>query len=335
MKSKTLGKTGLTVSQLGLGGLFVSSYGAAFEESRNAVMRALQLGVNYVDTAPGYFDSEQVLGAALQSAAPELAAQAGAVVLSTKLGGRPQPFLPQDRACLMQSVEESLRLLHRDSLDLLLIHEPERPGQYDWWSDPEGVDGPVLELLTELKRDGVVKAFGLAGTTVYEMARLMRSGKFDVVLTAYNYSLLWREAEHVVIDLAHELGMGVIVGSPLQQGALAVRRDDEVNNGAPWMAPARRAQFKELYEFLDETGLPLAEVAIRFAISNPAVSCVLMGARSAVEVESNVGAVEKGPLLADQLKRLDEIAAICPMRPYEEPMNLPFGRPYYGPGGGR
>jgi len=333
MKTRRLGQTGLEVTELSLGGLFLSKFGGNFEQARAAALRAFELGVNYVDTAPGYADSEEVLGKILADAARPL-------ILSTKLGGRPQPFKPQDKACLRQSVEESLRLLGRERIDVLMVHEPDRPGQYDWWTSSPmweagaPLQGPVLELLAELKREGIVRFTGLGGTTAYGLARLIRSGLFDVVLTAFNYSLLWREAEVEVLPAAKEMKMGVVIGSPLQQGALARRCDEEVAHGAPWLSLPRRNQYKALYAFLDEAGLPLVEAGLRFVISNPDISCALMGARSKAEVEQNVACVERGPLPKDILARLDEIAAMVPFRPFEEPFGLPFGhRGYKGPGG--
>ncbi|MBC7236289.1 MAG: aldo/keto reductase [Chloroflexi bacterium] len=327
LKKRTLGKTGLQVTEVGLGGLFVSAYGAPYEQAERAIHRALELGINYIDTAPSYRDSEEVIGKALASAPTSTAS----LILSTKLGGRPQPFSPQSRADLVRSVEESLRLLGRSSIDLLMIHEPDRPGQYDWWTDEEHYEGPVMDLLRDLKRNGIVRYIGLGGTTAYELAHIIRTGKFDVVLTAFNYSLLWREAEIAVLPAAKEQGMGIIIGSPLQQGALARRYDEEVRT-ARWLSPPRRAQYLALYELLDELQMPIAELAMRFVLSNPDVSCVLSGARSAEEVEQNVAAAEKGPLPADILERLDRIAAMVPFRPFEEPFGLPFGRPYKGPG---
>ncbi len=91
MKQRVLGKTGLQISELGMGGLFVSSHGGSYDQARAAIHRALELGVNYVDTAPNYYDSEEVLGKALADVRQPF-------VLSTKLGGRPKPFKPQDRA---------------------------------------------------------------------------------------------------------------------------------------------------------------------------------------------------------------------------------------------
>ena len=153
-----------------------------------------------------------------------------------------------------------------------------------------------------------------------------------MVLAAYNYSLLWREAENEVLPAAREMGMGIILGSPLQQGALARRWDAQVNTGAPWMSKPRREQFKALYAYLDETGMDVAEAGLRFAISNPDVSTVLMGAASPEEVERNVAAVGKGPLPKRVLGRLSEIAAMVPFRPFEEPFGLPWHGGYKGPG---
>lgn len=329
MRTRILGRTGLQVSELALGGAFVTSRaGVPQEESVRAIRRALELGMSYVDTAPTYGNSEEVLGIALEGVEQPY-------ILSTKLGGRPAPFDPKDKAALRQSVETSLRLLRRDIIDILMIHEPDRPGQYDWWTDYDAFHGPVVEVLEELKAEGIIRFTGLGGTTVYQLPHIMATGLYDVVLTAFNHSLLWREAAIAVIPEAKKQNMGLIIGSPLQQGALARRYDDEVRNGAWWLSPPRRAQYQALYAYLDEIGLPLAEAGLRFALSNPDVSVVLTGVRSVAEVEKNVAAAEKGPLPKEVLKRLDEIAAMVPFRPFEEPFGLPFGREYHGPGQAR
>jgi aryl-alcohol dehydrogenase-like predicted oxidoreductase len=326
MERRILGRTGLEVSVLGLGGLFVSRVGGrGRREARRVVRKALQLGVNWVDTAPGYADSEEVLGNALHGAREPY-------FLSTKLGGRPLPFDARDRDALRRSVEESLRLLHRDHVDVMIVHEPDRPGQYDWWEDWETFRGPVDGVLAELKQAGLVRFTGLGGTTAYELPRVMATGRFDVVLTAFNYSLLWREAELAVLPEARRQGMGVIAGSPLQQGALARRHDEAVRSGAPWLSPPRREQLRQLYAFVDEVSIPLPELALRFVLSNPDVHITLTGARSEEEMVANAAAASKGPLAADVLARLAEIARLVPFRPWEEPFGLPFERPYRGPG---
>jgi len=318
MNTVTLGRTGLAVSRLGFGGLFVNSNAAALAEAAATVSTALANGVNYFDTAPTYFDSEEVLGKVLNE-------RSQAVIFSTKLGGKPEPFDPRDKQCLRRSFERSLQLLKRETIDLLMVHEPDRPQQYDWWTDPLTVEGPVLELLDELKSEGKVRYTGLGGTTTTEMAHLCRSGKFDVVLTAFNYSLLWREAEHEVLAAAKSQGMGIIVGSPLQQGALARCYRETIDSPhAYWLSEARRQQLHELYDYVEETGLPLPELAIRFVLSNPDVHCVLMGARSRAEATQNIASVRKGALPAEVLCRLREIADRVPFRPFGEPVGLGY-----------
>jgi len=325
MNYRTLGKTGLQVSELGMGGLFISSVGAEREEGCRAVRRALELGVNYVDTAPGYRDSEEVLGYALDGVTQPY-------ILSTKLGGRPRPFDAHDVDALRQSVETSLNLLRRDSIDILMIHEPDRPGQYDWFPDWEHFHGPECELLSELKQEGIIRFSGLGGTTAYALAHIIATGEYDVVLTAFNYSLLWREATIAVLPEAVKQGMGIIIGSPLQQGALARCYREQVEHGARWLSPPRRAQYKRLYALVDDLGMSLPELALRFVISNPDISTVLMGARSVTEVEQNVCSVERGPLPEDVLDAIQDIADMVPFRPFEEPFGLPFTRQYKGPG---
>jgi aryl-alcohol dehydrogenase-like predicted oxidoreductase len=153
-------------------------------------------------------------------------------------------------------------------------------------------------------------------------------------LTAFNYSLLWREAAISLLPEAYRRDMGVIVGTPLQQGALAERFDELLESSA-WLSPPRREQYRRLYALLDEVGMPIHEAALRWVLSDARVGTVIVGARSVREVEANVAAVEAGPLEEELLTRLDEIAELVPFRPFEEPggaFGLPFGRQYRGPG---
>jgi aryl-alcohol dehydrogenase-like predicted oxidoreductase len=245
VQRRTLGKTGLEVSELALGGLFVSEIGGPFEQAREAIHRALELGVNYIDTAPACRNSETVIGRALEDVDRPL-------ILSTKLAGKPEPFDPRSRDCLLRSLESSMRALGRDHIETLVIHEPDRPRQYDWWAGSARCEGPVMDVLEELRSEGTVDFLGLGGTTAYEIVPLIRTGRFDLVLTAFNYSPLWREAEREVLPAAAAQGMGIVVGSALQQGALARRYEEEIAGGAPWLSPPRREQYGVLYAFLDE-----------------------------------------------------------------------------------
>ncbi len=318
LQKRILGKTGLAVSEIGLGGLFISSYGTERATAREVIRRARELGINYIDTAPGYADSESVLGEALREIDADF-------IISTKLGYQPEPFQPRNREFLRQAFHRSLQNLHRDSVDMLMIHEPDRPDVCDWWEDREHCRGPVLEVLKELRDEGRCRHIGVGGTTAYEMTSVVASGHFEVLLTAFQYSLLWREAEHGLLDEAGRQRMGIVCGSPLQQGALArLYRNDVMDHPAPWLSAPRRRQMLRLYELVQDLKMPLPELAIRFILSNRAVSCVLTGVRTLAELESSVAAAAAGPLSGEILAELRRIYEMVPFRPYLEPLGLPF-----------
>jgi aryl-alcohol dehydrogenase-like predicted oxidoreductase len=326
MKYRKLGMTGLKVSELALGGgMFNSGNQKEVDEACRIVHRSLELGITYIDTAPAYGASESVLGEAL-------AATNRPCILSTKLGGNPKPFNPRDSAALRRTFEQSLRLLGRNKIDILFIHEPDRPGQYDWFPDRDNFHGPVTELLHALKDEKLIGFAGLAGTTAYEMAAIIEKTDYDVVLTAFNYSLLWQEALISVIPAAKKKNMGIVVGSPLQHGALSKCYVDEIEHGARWMSAPRREQFRRLYRLVADLGIPLSELSLRFVLSNPEISAALTGVKSAEELEQNIRTVEAGPLPQSILKEVHSIAAMVPFRPYEEPYKLPFNSEYKGPG---
>jgi aryl-alcohol dehydrogenase-like predicted oxidoreductase len=326
MKLRRFGKTGLKVSELALGGgMFKSRDSRDLDETCKIVKRSLELGINYIDTAPAYGHSEEVLGKALSAVDRPC-------ILSTKLGGKPKPFDPQDRAALRGSFEESLRLLNRERIDILFLHEPDRPRQYDWFPDWDNFHGPVNELLQELKDEKLIGFTGLAGTTAYEMASIIEKADYDVVLTAFNYSLLWQEALISVIPVARKKDMGIVVGSPLQHGALAQCYTEEIEHGARWMAAPRREQYRRLYALVKDLDIPLPELGLRFVLSNPEISTVLTGVKSIDELEQNMRTIDAGPLSPSILKEIQSIAGMVPFRPYEEPYKLPFLSDYKGPG---
>ena len=316
------------VSPLTLGGLFTSDLGGGVDATVDTLTRAFDLGINFIDTAPAYANSEETLGKALKRVTniPDN------LVISTKFGGRPKPFDPRNKAHLLASAEESLKLLGRESIEVMIVHEPDRPQQYPWWTDPVKVDGPVIEVMDDLKKQGKIQFTGLGGTTVNEMHHLVSSGRFDVLLTAFNYSLLYREAALELLPAAQEQNMGVMLGSVLQQGGLAKRHDAELQAKPAWMSAQRHRQFLALYKLLDETGLSLPELAIRFTAEHTAVSTVLLGTSNALHLQAGLRDMEKGPLTGELVEQLNDIAAMLPYRPFEEPMVLPIGKPYFGPG---
>ena len=328
MKQRALGRTGLKVGEPSLGGAFVTRGEKGFEGALPVVRRALELGMNLADTSADYGDSEEALGWALHEVGKPC-------IVSTKLGppGDWPDFNPKDRGHLMRVVERSLKNLRRDAIDILMVHEPDRPGQLNWYHDGLSFQGPVVDMLHELKEKGLVKHTGLGGTTVHELTRIVATGAYDVVLTAFNSSPLWREALSTVIPEANRQGMGVLMASPTQQGWLVRKYEEEVERGAPWLSPPRREQLKALYRFVDEIGLELPVLCLRWALGVAGVSTVLTGPRNVAQLEQNYQAVEQGPLPADIAARLDEIADMVPHRPFEEPAGCRLeNREYWGPG---
>jgi aryl-alcohol dehydrogenase-like predicted oxidoreductase len=323
METRRLGRTELQISVLSIGGLYTSSLAGGVTETQRIMRRAIELGVNAIDTAPAYADSERTVGEAIVGLDAPL-------IVTTKLGGRPQPFDPQDIDGLRDSVDESLRLLGRDHIDILMVHEPDRPQQYPWWTSYDPLEGPALDLMDELKAAGKIRYTGLAGTTVTEMSSLVGSGRFDVVLTAFNYNALFREAASTVLPAAQEQDMGIVVGSTFGQGFLTSRGD--FTKRPIWLSERRAQQLRAYYDLLDQSGMPAYELCLRFVIGNPDVSTIPIGCKTTEHLESCVAAVGKGPLPEDVLNRLNEIAAMLPYRPYEEPMIFPLGKNYVGPG---
>jgi aryl-alcohol dehydrogenase-like predicted oxidoreductase len=325
MIPRRLGNTDIAVGRISLGGLFTSSLGKGLAETVRILRRAAELGINLIDTAPAYADSEEVLGQALKHIDHPFA-------IATKLGGRPLPFDPRDAGALVGSVETSLRLLGRNEIELLLIHEPDRPQQYPWWTSYDPLDGPVFEAMDRLRAAGKIRHTGLAGTTTTELSALIRSDRFDAVLTAFNYNALYREASLEVIPEAVRRNMGIIAGSVYGQGFLGRRFDDEVRRRPLWLSRARQQQFLAFYDLLDQSGLSITEVCLRFALGNDDLSTILIGCKSMEQLEDSLRFAANGPLSHDIEARLNQIAALVPGRPFEEPMILPFGKDYFGPG---
>jgi aryl-alcohol dehydrogenase-like predicted oxidoreductase len=320
MNKRTLGRTGLEVSELALGGAFATRGENGYAGAKAIVLEALDCGLNLVDTSADYGDSEAGIGEAMKDLNRHC-------LISTKLGPRSDNFDPKDEVHLRWVVEESLRLLHRNTIDILMIHEPDRPGQIDWWDDLRTYDGPVVELLSELKDEGIIRYTGLGGTTAYEMVPIIATGFYDVMLTAFNWSMLWREAQIELVPEAKKQNMGIFLASPTQQGWLATRFDKQLKtaNGR-WISKPRREQLQRLYSLVDEVGIPIAELSLRWALSQEDASVVLTGPRNLDQLHQNVQAAEDGPLPDDLMERIDEIWSMVPFRPYEEPFGCPFLR---------
>jgi aryl-alcohol dehydrogenase-like predicted oxidoreductase len=305
MRYRTLGRTGIKVSPYALGALmFATTVGNADPaESTRVIHKALDAGINFVDTADAYGDSEEVVGRALKGRRDH-------VVLATKFG-RPAGDDPNQqggsRRWIMTAVENSLRRLRTDHIDLYQIHRP----------DPSADLEETLSALTDLIRTGKVRAIGTSGMPPSDLVEAQwiaeRRGLARFRTEQPAYSLLNRGIEREVLPLAQRYGLGTLVWGPLGQGLLTGR----VRKGGP--NDLRRARFfqhlnderrldvvERLIPLAAEAGLPMTHLAMAFTIAHPGVTSALLGARTEAQLDDLLAGVDV-TLPDDLLDRIDEI----------------------------
>jgi len=286
MEMRTLGRTGVKVSPLCLGAMMFGAWGNPdHEESIRIIHAALDAGINFVDTADVYSqgESEEIVGKAL-------AGRREHVVLATKAHG-PMGEDPNQRGnsrrWLVREVENSLRRLQTDHIDLYQIHRPA----------PDTDVEETLDALTDLQRAGKIGYFGSSTFPASQIvqaqwaAEKRHSGRF--VTEQPPYSLLVRGIEREVLPVCQEYGMGTLVWSPLaggwlsgkwrtgqeapgssRAGRLAARYDlsDPVNQ-------RKLAAADALAELAEGNGMSLVEMAVAFTIRHPGVTSAIIGPR--------------------------------------------------------
>ena len=306
MEKRKYGNTGATTTTLGLGGAFLTA--SSFAEGVATVRRAFDLGIRYFDTSPMYCQgaSQAVLGEALDGVHEEH-------LLATKLGYFAQPARFHSREALVTQFEENLRLLRRGQVDTLQLHEAD---YHHWWSTDEahsghlqaGVDydfndAPALQVLRELKAQGRCRFVGISGNTAPNMSRVMQNVDIDTFLLAFNYDLIRRGAREI-LPIAGSRGCVRMVGAIFQRG-LATAQPELLDTPPSWMAPELVARYRKLYQLQKESGMPLAEMGVRFIAAQPDIDTIIIGAKTPAEIEECVQAAEKGPLPAELLNEIE------------------------------
>ncbi len=299
MEYRTFGKTGWQVSEIGLGGSWF--YGRPemgllpVSHGVGVVERALELGVNYFDTAPLYGKgrSEEVLGHALKDVTENH-------YLATKVGYYPEPF-DYTRDTIWRGLDASLKRLGRDRVNLLQLHEAEQAG-WDGIMDA----GRAIETMIDIREQGIADHIGLTGSDLGLMTRVLReTDEFVSVITFLKYDLLTREAKEELIPTAVDGEVAVICASPLHGGLLGSKRDHWVEQG----------RFSDLYDRLEKveelvqsTGEPIERTGLRYILSDPEVSMILSGVADIEELETSVS-VSDGQVLDEELiKGIEAIA---------------------------
>jgi len=298
LKKRPLGRTGLDVTEIGLGGYWYKELEAA-RANTDVVRKAIDLGVNFVDTAPGYKDSEAVLGEALSGGYRER------VVLSTKY----YPYDNEDkleagRANCRSTVENSLKRLKTDHLDILHMHWVHSAGDVARIPDSE-----LGKTLLDLKKSGKIKHIALSEASELDgehrmLETAIPTGFFEVMMVTYNIFL--QTADRKVLDMAKKAGMGVEIMMVLNQpengksglispACAAENIDHLIKEAALTEKPAYRDP--KLFDFLMEgSAKTLPAAAIRFALDHPAVSTVVVGTSSPRHLEENLAVSSLAPL---------------------------------------
>jgi aryl-alcohol dehydrogenase-like predicted oxidoreductase len=305
MRYRTLGRTGIKVSPYALGTLmFATSVGNSDPaDSARILHKALDAGINFVDTADAYGDSEEVVGEALKGRREN-------VVLATKFS-RPMGDDPNQqgasRRWIMTAVENSLRRLQTDYIDLYQVHR---------W-DPTTDIEETLSALSDLIHSGKVRAIGSSNTPASEIVEAQwvaeRRGLERFHTEQPAYSILNRGIEREVLPVAQRYGLGTLVWGPLGQGLLTGRvRKGQQND-------LSRARFfrhlndehrldvvEQLIPIAEEAGMPLTRLAIAFTIAHPGVTSALLGARTEEQLDDLLAGLDVA-LTDDILDRIDEI----------------------------
>src|SRR4051812_12381212 len=331
MQLRNLGATGVKVSPLCLGAMMFGDWGNKdHDESIRIIDAALDAGINFIDTADVYSrgESEEIVGKALQGGKRDN------VVIATKvhgpMGDDPNEF-GNSRRWIVKEVENSLRRLQTDWIDLYQIHRPEEDTNID----------ETLGALSDLVHQGKVRYIGSSTFPPSQIVEAQwvaeRRGRERFICEQPPYSLLVRGIENDVLPTCERYGMGVIPWSPLAGGWLSGkwRKGQE----APGSSRATRLPHRfalsipetqrkldaaEAYaQLAEEAGLSLIHMATAFVMRHPAVTAPIIGPRTMEQLESQIGAAE-AELSADVLDRIDEIV---PPGTVVNPADLGFQNP--------
>jgi aryl-alcohol dehydrogenase-like predicted oxidoreductase len=322
MKYKQLGRTGLYVSEICLGTMTFGgseeagmwrAIGALQQGEVDAIVgRALEAGVNFIDTADVYSfgESERLLGQALKN----LGTPRKDVVIATKVYGEMGPK-PNDRGAsrghIMDSVQMSLERLQTDHIDLYQIHA----------NDPVTPIDETLRALDDLVRQGLVRYIGVSNWQAWKIAKALGLSeakgyaRFET-LQAY-YSIAGRDLERELVPMLTSERLGLMVWSPLAGGLLSGKFGPGSNNpeGARRtnfdFPPVDRDRAWKCVEVMREVGeahgVSVARVALAWLLHKPAVMSVIIGAKSLEQLDDNLAAADL-MLTPDEMARLDEVS---------------------------
>lgn len=321
MQYRRLGESDLEVSVIALGTLAMSgrAYGRVYDkDSMATIQRAIELGINFIDTSDNYGlgHAEEVVGKAIKGRRED-------VILATK-GGTPwdkQGRITFDcsQEAITQSVEESLRRLGTDWIDLYQIHFPDLDTPYE----------ETVRVLEQLVQAGKIRYVGLSNFWMEEMGEWLSID--GIVSNQMPYNFLHRDIEQDILPFCRKHGIGVIAYAPLLMGMFAggITSETEFGEGDHRSSypqfqgePLRQclALIDRLRPIAEERGMTIAQLALSWVVSRSGMTCAIPGAKRPEQVKENVGAGEQ--LLTQAA--LDEIDTVLEKAEVETPRSMPM-----------
>lgn len=327
MKYNFLGNSGLKVSALGFGagtlggkGQIFSAWGNAGQQEANQMIGScLEAGVNFFDTADVYSEgeSERILGRAL---APHRQNS----IISTKVSVRTDEQINHvgfSRHYLIHAVEQSLKRLQTDYIDILQLH------QFDSFTPLE----QLMSSLDQLVKSGKVRYIGASNFSAWQLMKAQsiaeRFGYEKFVTHQVYYSLIGRDYEWELMPLNYDQNIGAVVWSPLGWGRLTGRFDRQhaipeqsrLHQTAQFAPPVNQEYLYQVIDVLKEISLeisrPVAQIALNWVMQRPTVVSVLIGARNQQQLQENL-ATDQFTLNQQQLDRLNQVSSVYPPYPY-------------------
>ena len=289
MEYRILGRTGFSISDIGFGAMTIGGevFGSTDDkESLRALNRAVDLGMNFIDTADAYGrgHSEELVGSMLKTRRDE-------VVIATKGGNRfdvRQGYRDFDPDYISSALERSLIRLGIETIDLYQLHNP-----------PQEIlrSGEIFERLDRHKREGKIRFYGVSVQSHADGVTAIQTGKPDTIQVVYN--MLHQEPEFELFPLAQRDNIGVIARVPFERGLLAGRlragADFAQNDGRAGLfrgdsLESLAAVVEKLSFVVGEDVPSIGNAALRFSISHPAVATVIPGIRTVQQLEENIEA---------------------------------------------
>ena len=310
VKTRVLGRTGLTISEIGFGAWALggnahgNSYGPTDDaESVAALRRAIELGVNFIDTADvyGWGHSEEILGEALQNRRDD-------VHIATKVGGdfyHGGVRMNFDPGYIAFALERSLKRLRTDHVDVYQLHNPPA----EMMGDPE-----TYEALEALKAEHKIDHYGVSVHEPAEAELCFSAGSPEVVQIPF--SLFRQEWIGAIFDAARKANVGIIAREPLGNGFLTgkILADarfvpGDIRHHWPPSMVAGRVAAAERLSFLARADRTMAQAALRFVLAFPEVGVTIPGAKTVAQVEENAAASDAAPLSKDDIERARHLYA--------------------------